>query len=491
MKTLFKKIFHTQITGILNLFTGLVTTLALTWFLSPEDYGIYSLVIAFVTFASVFLCQNLFAYTRIKIPAATGKRRYSYLKSTLILPIVLLFITGLILRVFPGFSKWILSFFELKVDFSILLFVIIFFDIVLRELKRFFQACSKPLISNNSEIIFRLTYLLIIGVLILYTSGIAGTAAFENVLIVFCTSQIFSILYLLKSMDLKFFVSVPFNREVFKRGYPFALTLLPLGLTSVAVTAIDRGMISSLCGFAETARYSLAFRFISPVSAIISCSILLIVFPYIASSISKKQKIRGRYFHLTGLRLSIFFSFLFFLLLLILAIVIKIYHLSGQAGHYGSIYKILPIIGMIPFFESLFLSASNTLQIMNRIRVLSFSMPIFIIINFVLNLFLIPHLKAEGAAIASVITFFLFSIFSNLFLIKNYRKQGYPSFIGFLLKIFLIALIIFVSGIICVFTFTVNSYFSWFFLCFLYVESIFILFKNGLFRKKDLIFFKK
>lgn len=183
--------------------------------------------------------------------------------------------------------------------------------------------------------------------------------------------------------------------------------LLPLALTNTAVTALDRTMLSHLCGFSETARYALSCRFITPVSAIVTSSVLLVIFPYIASA-SKSGVKRQAYYHLSGQRISALFSLLIFLVMLLPSIVVKHYYLSGGTGHYGALYTVLPVIGTIPFFETLFVSASNTLQIVGRIKRVSFVMPLFIGINFILNYYLIPLYRSAGAAAASSATFFFF-----------------------------------------------------------------------------------
>lgn len=202
-----------------------------------------------------------------------------------------------------------------------------------------------------------------------------------------------------KASFFKLTFDVKFLLLILKQSYPFALLVLLMGL----YTRMDMVMVDFMLpnGAQQAGIYAQSFRILDAVSmfAYLFSTLLL---PMFAKMIKQNEPIN----QLTKLS---------FLLLIIptLAFVIGTWFYGWELmklmyhEHYtesAKIFKVL-IIGFIPVASSYIfgtlLTANNSLKYLNKIAASG------MLINFILNLILIPKYGAFGAAIVSVSTQFI------------------------------------------------------------------------------------
>jgi O-antigen/teichoic acid export membrane protein len=263
----------------------------------------------------------------------------------------------------------------------------------------------------------------------------------------FLISQISGIVFMLRHFDFALFLKGPFKRDVYEKGLVFGLMLFPLTLFTTLSATIDRTMIAAISGFEEVAAYSLAFRLIMPAMVVITGSVMLVLFPYIAAQWRPGQYMKAGVYHFTGLRLSAFLTLLFFVFLVLLSLFMHFPGIDSYLGAYKKTFLLLPFLGIMPLIECLFVSASNLLQIMNRTKGLLLAMPFFVVINVLLNYLLIPAYGAFGAAAATLAGYLSAAAGANVLLYRAIKKDKLKINIRIYLKPAFYGGLIIISGL--------------------------------------------
>ena len=214
---------------------------------------------------------------------------------------------------------------------------------------------------------------------------------------------------LTKSKSFKFKLNVPFSVLILKQTYPYAL----LVLTMTFYYRLDAVMLDVMLedGEVQNAIYAQAYRLMDA-SNQIGVLFAALLLPMFAKMIKAKERLE----ELVKLSFSLIF---------LPAITVAIICFSFSEEITGLLYKgntdASSILSLLMFcfvaiastyiFGTL-LTANGSLRVLNKLAIAG------MLLNVVLNYVLIPLYKAEGSAIASLITQ-LAVVIAQIFLVKN------------------------------------------------------------------------
>ncbi len=211
---------------------------------------------------------------------------------------------------------------------------------------------------------------------------------------------------------------VSFNRLLLKQCLPYGLKSYISCLLSYLVLRVDVLMLNNFLGNYETGLYTLAVNLADMVN-MVAVSVSMLLFPKMAAM---EDRVEKRIFLIKVLKV---------MALVMLVLVGLSYAFSGFAIDllYGKeyhesigVFRIL-IIGI--FFWALCSILFNYFASGNNLMINILAPGVGLIINFVLNYYLIPLMGIEGAAIASLISYVIIfiSLIANLIIKKSYIRR--------------------------------------------------------------------
>ncbi|PJA07276.1 MAG: hypothetical protein COX70_07480, partial [Flavobacteriales bacterium CG_4_10_14_0_2_um_filter_32_8] len=254
------------------------------------------------------------------------------------------------------------------------------------------------------------------------------------------------VIVLVKSKQFKFKLNKSFSILILKQTYPYALLIL----TMTFYYRLDAIMLDVMLenGEKQVAIYAQAYRLMDASNQIgVLFSALLL--PMFANMIKNKKKLDGL------VRLS--FSLLFVPAIILATVCYFFPHQIMNILYHSNASDSAPVLSLLMFcfvaicstyiFGTL-LTANGNLKVLNKLAIGG------VLLNFVLNLILIPKYQAIGSAVASLITQFII-VFLQIIIVKNvfkfkvnYKLLG--SLILYILFVFFVFKIInsYVSGFI-------------------------------------------
>ena len=187
-------------------------------------------------------------------------------------------------------------------------------------------------------------------------------------------------------------------------------------LASVAIERIDKLMINSFLGLSDTGIYSRAFYF-GVLILIPSRSLKNIIFPFIGDALKNNnlEKVTSLY-KKSSLILNIIGTFLLFNIWINIHNILELLPEEYHKGKYVILYiSITYLINIIPGIPGIILNASKFY------KSISICYIIFFILIVLTNYILIPLLGINGAAIASLISMFLFMLIQTVIVYKKFN----------------------------------------------------------------------
>ncbi len=422
MPDYFKNILHTQIFSLVNIIIGFFSLFLLIKHLKVEEYGEYVLVQGFLAFLGIIISQNIYSYARLKIPGAKQNIQYGYLKTIIILVSGFYFLIFSIIWLF-GASNSFWSFFEIKINLSLIVLIILALDLINAEITRFLIAV-KNINTKNYGQFYQKVFALTAIILLLFL----GKLTLENFLYLFIVGQLVVLLYFIKKIQFKILLQSPIMEDVFKQGYQIALPLIPIGLMSLALNYTDTLMISKLINKESVAQYGFASQIISIVMMLIGTSIVLTLFPYATEAYNENNsKVKNAYF-IKMYKYSIGLSIIFYILIALNA---TWFFTFLNLEKYKDVPEYLMLMGFFPIFQSIYNVSSHNMQLLKIIKAQLVISIIIIFFNIVLNFFFIKQMGAIGAAYASLLSFALLAITYFFISLKNdvYLKNAFTSYL--------------------------------------------------------------
>ncbi len=390
-----KKIIHFAIGPIGAAALSLITLPFVTWFFSVEDVGRLTMLQVVLSLSvSLFSLGMHQAYVR---EYHEEQDKTALLKATMIPGAIFLVLVSLSILVSPFSVSLIL--FEIdsnKLTFMLLLGVLATFFI--NFLTHIVRMEERGLAFSATQIIPKLALLLFIGLILVF--GLNNS--FENLMLMntlaLVTSLIF-FLYLTKSSWLSLLQS-RLSFSLMKRMFLFSLPLVAGGLAYWGLTTMDRFFLRAFSNLEELGVYAVSATFaggVGVLSTIFSNLWHPVVYKWVKEGVDPER------IQLVFENMTIFIALIWTLAGLLSWVLV--YFLPSE---YKAIeYLVVASIGM-PIFYML---SETTVVGIGITRRTSFAMLASIsafISNAILNYILVHDFGASGAALSSLVAFFVF-----------------------------------------------------------------------------------
>jgi len=217
------------------------------------------------------------------------------------------------------------------------------------------------------------------------------------------------------------------NLSVLKPYLSFGLPLLPAGIAYWVITLSDRYVIGYFLGVASVGIYSAAYN-IGSITSIFMSPISLILFPTI-SNLYENNKIEE-------LRTHLKYSLKFYLMFAIpslfgLTVLSKSLLATLTTSEFLSAYLVVPIVALGVILYDCRAVFLTVLMLLKRTKTIGLIISIAALFNLILNIILIPIIGILGAAISTLMTFFICTIF---FGILSFKELPFDIDLKFILK---------------------------------------------------------
>lgn len=293
---------------------------------------------------------------------------------------------------------------------------ILYFDVLNSYLRSLRDSITGSMVS---EVILRIAVILILGIYFF------GWITFEQFVLLFAFSYglqpVLLMTALLRMGELKISPGFSFMRKSLARGiasYGF-YTLLG-GLTTVVVWNIDIMMLGSMSGLENTAIYAIAF-YIGSVIAVPQRAIEKIATPLISSHIHQKNWTEvANIYRKTSLTQCITGTFI---LMLIWANTANL--LSLLPAVYADGYYVVLFIGLGKLFDMATGTNGSIIITSKYYRFDLFTNLLLILFTISTNLILIPEYGINGAAVATMLSIFLYNLIKFIFVWIKFSMQPF------------------------------------------------------------------
>lgn len=385
-----------------------------TYYFQPELYGVFSLVYSFWFFVVVFYLYGMeTSFQKYFIEAKSLDEKKAIFSSTLILLLVTSLMLSAILYIVSGTISQKLTGTAENSYLIKLLSLILVIDVLYRF----------PMILINSEQRSKLYA----GI---NAAGVVLNVAANLIFIIYYKAGIVSIFYsYLISYSFVFAVSLAYSSKyfalVFDKGKALMLfkagtLFLYYGIFLISIDLVDRFFLEYYKGTAEVGIYSASYR-IGVVMNLVITGFKVAWTPFF---MNMKQQENNKwifsrvftYFCYGGL-----IAFLTFSLLADDIVKINIEGYSLLNSSYWSGLVIVPYILLAYLFSGLYLNLTVASFFQNKIRYLIYSSAIGCISNIILNILLIPPFSMIGAAIATMLSYFIMFLALYLYSQKIYK----------------------------------------------------------------------
>jgi O-antigen/teichoic acid export membrane protein len=221
-------------------------------------------------------------------------------------------------------------------------------------------------------------------------------------------------------------------KEIVRKIFPYMGFVMLAGIGTNVVTKVDAFMISSMIGLGSTGIYTISF-FMSSVLEIPSRATLQISAPFVSESLENNDLVRLKDLYMRYSSNQAIIGGL--LLIMLWANINSIFYLMPNGDVYAAGKFVVLLVGLGKLID-VSTGINNVILIYSKYyRYMIVFILTLGIITVTGNYILIPILGINGAAIASLFSYFLINSIVILFI---YRKLGIQPFTRKTLKIFLL-----------------------------------------------------
>ena len=412
LKSLFKDSFIYSISSFLSKGIGFILLPFYTNVLSPSDYGVMDMIAIFIVLvtniSSIQINQAMFRYYA---SAKSLQKKTAYFSTTFFFYLTIYSIVTLLLLLYNQEVSFFLfgtdSYFNIIILASLNLYISSLYFILVSLYRLNFKAKRFALLSMFNTFF---TAIAIVFMVLYYDLGLLGI--FLGQLIINIVFLCYVIIKLFHNIRLTL-VSFKLLKQMLKFGIP----LVPTVLILLAMQYIDRIMITKSIGIDELGLYAVATK-ISSVIGLILTGFQLAWGPYIFNKYHKPEtnKLVSELFYYINIISLILISFLvLFSSNIILFLTNDIFYKA---------YTIIPILATSTLFFFIGSSFSIGFAIANKNEIQTLIYVFTIGINIFLNYFLINLYGIFGAAVSTMISFFISSIL-NLYFSNKYYAVSY------------------------------------------------------------------
>lgn len=418
MQTYIRKIFSdTVIYGfgnIINRFLGFLLLPLHTYFFNPAEYGVYSLIYSFGFFAAVFYLFGMeTSFQKYFIETKEHENRKIIFSTTLQLLLVTSLLFSILIFLFSDFIAGLITGNRNNGFLVRLLAVLLFIDV----LSRF------PMILINSLQLSKVYTALNVGAVIVNISanllfiavlGMGIEAIFYSLIISYLFILIVSLVYCRK------YLALNFDKTKIKTLIKFAHSFLYYGLFLIILDQADKFIIQYFKGSGEVGIYSACYR----IGMIMNLLISGFRTAWIPFFMNLKEEQNNKEIFSKVFTYFFYGGMLFFLAIALFGTDIVELKLGGFSlldEKYWSGMVILPFILLAYFAFGLFTNVNIASYFENKIKYLIISSGIGAASNILLNIILIPYYSIIGAAISTMVSYFIMFAVLYLYSQKVYR----------------------------------------------------------------------
>jgi O-antigen/teichoic acid export membrane protein len=428
LKTLVKGAGILLLGLVLSKFITYFTRIFIARYFGPEEYGLFSLGLAVISFASVFTLLGLPSGVTRYISYFRSQNEDAKVKGVLIFSLWFVALTsiilgGVIFLISPQIAelvfhnqefKTLLRVFAISIPFASLTSILSSSYVGFKEIK--YRVYTERIILN----LLKLGLIVLFGVLGYGVLGLAFAYTLATV-ITFLVA-----LYFLEKKLLSLRSSI--YPEFIKRELLFfSLPLMASSFVKTVVTRIDIIMIGYFITATDVGIYNVAVP-TAQLLTIFTASMSALFLPILSELYAKKRKNDLALVYKTVVKWTFYLNYP--LLLMMVFFPTQIINLLFGA-EYASGALPLSILSIGLFMGTLFF-APTTLTIMAKKTRIIFSIStVLMVVNILLNLSMIPRFGINGAAAATTITF----IFNAVLIIGySWRNIGISPFSKGLVK---------------------------------------------------------
>ncbi len=471
-----KKLFsHSLIYGAGNATGKLVGFLLIpiyTRYLTTEDYGILSLCVMFGAFLFLLLNMGLSSAIFKNYFMATSEKAKSAVISTAGFLMVFVSLPVLILLILK--SAWISEMLlekEVYKNAVMLVAATTFFTLLLKlpfSLMRAREESQKYAVLTVSKtmITIVLTILLVVGL----------KKGFWGILISQCITALLLCAYLLPKILHK--SALCFSKKEAKKLLGFGLPLVAAGIGSVFLTLSDRYILNIYAPLHQVGLYSLGYKF-GEILWFLAWAFQL-AWPQFLFAHEKSPDAKTLYSQTSTYYLGV----MVFVCLSVSILAKEVITIMATPGFFYA-YKVIPIISLSQLFYGLFFLSSVGIYLKSKTKYAPIAVGVAAFTNLILNLLWIPKYGMMGAALATLICYFIQFILVLFFSMRLY-KIAYEY--ARILKIIIVSLAIYFVGSSIVFNSTAQSVVFKLLLLMLYPVGLLSL---GFFTKRELAYSHK
>jgi stage V sporulation protein B len=409
--------------NIIAAFFGYLIRLALARKLTVEDYGLFFAIFTLINFIAIFRDLGL-GHALVKfIPEFSVKSSNSMIKSSvLIVMSIHLFMAFLISAILYFFADFLAAhYFKNGKSSVILLFFLIFFILsIFRDiLRNLFQGFQKMLY-------FSLMYLteniLLLGSLLyMFTmfSADIKTAIFSYLLTYFLIIVIFSFVsFKIFSFFKEKFL---FSKQLAKKLLKFGFFVTIGGVSGMVLLYTDTLILTYFRTLKEVGIYNVVVPTVMLLN-FFGVSIIQVIYPMFSelSSINDKVNMQNL--------LSAVYKYLFIILIPVSFIMLSfpgliLKTLFGEQYISGALALQILVIGLL--FLTMYTINSGIFDALNRPEIASKILLLGALLNFGLNLVVIPAFGIAGAALTSTLSYLVIFLISS-FKIRDFVNVKIP-----------------------------------------------------------------
>ncbi len=392
--SLFKNTGIYTITSIINSAIPFLLLPILTRHMTPEDYGMVSMFLLLVSFATPFVGLNVNGAITRKYYDREDIDIWSYVFNCFLILIASTVIVGMIFFIFsipiskissfPARSLWMVVIYSFSQFISNILL-----SLLQVQKKAFFYG-----LYNNIRTLVNvgLSISLVVGLNLGWQGRIYGQF---GAMISFAAV---AIVILIRNKWIK----VRFNKKYIYSALVFGVPLIPHALSSSIISMTDRFFITNMVGLATTGVYTVGYQ-IGSIINLLASSFNNAYIPWLFEKLKaneSKTKIK-----------IVKFTYLYFAGILILAVTLGILAPSfldvflGKSFNGSSIYVVWVAVGYA--FNGMYFMVVNYIFFSQRTKLLATVTFVTAILNIVLNYFFINAFGAIGAAQATSVVFFI------------------------------------------------------------------------------------
>jgi len=392
------------VTSIINSAIPFFLLPILTSYLSPQEYGLLSIIQIFIIFTIPFISINIHSTLQLEYHELDRDEFALWISSVLIIPLVTLVIVSAIFVIFESFIH---TFINLSLFWILIIPLIAFMQIVPQTLLSLYKISERAIDYAKYQLtLTSVNLLLTIGLVILLNLNWQG-----RVLAILFTYTLFTIVGLYTLIRMKFII-FKIDKMYIKKALKLGLPLIVHVISGALFIMSDRLFISYYLGNSILGMYSVATQ-VAMIAMIVQEAFNQAWVPYLFRNLKtglRENKIKIIKISYIAI---LFFAILPFLIYLISPLFYKFFIDEKFIASMQYIFWIALGYSLLGMYKVV----TNYIFYEKRVKLLSMMTFFSLFINLILNYILIHKFGAVGVAYGTAITIAIFFIIA--FIIAN------------------------------------------------------------------------